>query len=161
MINGDVYTGWVFNTETMAPSEYRGYSFESMAGIGGRYYGVNSEGLYRLDGDDDAGSPIEASNLTGELDFGSAAIKRVEAAYIGYTADGDLVMKITTTHAGKRRENWYRAVNPVRGEPTETRVKPGKGLVSRYFQFELVNVNGADFDIDRIDFRPVALSRRL
>lgn len=161
VINGELYTGWVFNAETMAPSEYTRYSFDSMCALMGCSYGVNADGLYRLDGDDDAGEPIEARIVTGELDFGASEIKRLEEAFIGYTATGDLVLKVTTTHAGQRMEHWYMAPNPVPGAPTETRVVPGKGLASRYWQFELVNVEGADFEIDQILFTPIRLSRRL
>jgi WD40 repeat protein len=161
LINGDIYTGWVFNAETMAPSEYANFTFESMAGIAGRYYGAGPDGLFLLDGDDDAGVPIEARIRTGELDFGSPMIKRIEEAFIGYTATGDLVLKLVWSRAGKRKEHWYLAKNPVPGEPTETRVVPGKGLESRYFQMELANVNGADFEIDRLDLVPINLSRMI
>jgi hypothetical protein len=40
-------------------------------------------------------------------------------------------------------------------------VVPGKGLESRYFQMELANVNGADFEIDRLDLVPINLSRMI
>jgi hypothetical protein len=40
-------------------------------------------------------------------------------------------------------------------------VKIGKGLRSRYWQFELVNIDGADFDLDTIEFHPVLLTRRV
>jgi hypothetical protein len=161
VINGEMYVGWVLNAETNAPSQYTNYSFDSMCELGGRYYGVNSSGLFLLDGDDDDGAPIEASILTGQLDFGIPELKRVEEAYIGYSASGNLVLKLIVSQSGTRTEYWYEANNLTPGEPTETKVTPGKGMRSRYFQFELTNKNGADFEIDRIDLVPIALSRRI
>lgn len=161
LLGGESYEGWVVRTDTLAPSQYLNYPFNSMCRLGQRYFGASEEGFFELDGDSDDGQPIQARILTGELDFGTPEMKRIERAYLGYTTNGDLVLKVIATHAGKKSEYWYRAPMLVRDEATETRVKIGRGIVSRYFQFELVNVDGADFDLDRMDLEVLNLSRRL
>lgn len=162
VVDGEAYVGWVVNTASLAPSEYRNFDFNSMARLGDRYYGVNDEGLFLLDGSDDAGDPIEASILTGQLDFGSSYLKRCEYAHVGYTASGELVMKVITTQDGARTERWYKAKTTVAGDDREGRFKLGKGVKSRYWQFEWVNVEGADFELDRVEFTGlIELDRRV
>lgn len=161
LLEGIPYAAWVVNAETGAPSEYRNWNFESMTRLGGRYYGASESGLFLLDGDDDAGSPIEASLRTGDLDFGSPQIKRPIEAHIGYTASGDMVLKVTVVHAGNRTEYWYRCNAPVTGTATEARLPLGKGLASRHWQFELVNTAGGAFEFESIDLQMLDLSRRL
>ena len=43
----------------------------------------------------------------------------------------------------------------------ESRVKPGKGYKSVYWQFELVNRNGADFEEKDMTVFPIILQRRI
>lgn len=158
---GEVYQGWTLNTESGAPTEYQNYPFNSMAKLGQRYYGAAEDGLFLLDGDTDDGDPIRARILTGEMDFDSPNLKRIERAYMGYTTRGDLVLKVIATHAGVQTEYWYKAAALTNGERTESRVKIGEGIVSRYWQFELVNSGGADFEIDRWDIDVRDLKRRV
>lgn len=159
-IAGDQYDAWVVNTETNAASEYENFPFNSMAKLGTRYYGASEGGLYLLGGDDDDGDPIEARIKTGEMDFGTTEIKRLEKLYLGYTTTGDLVLKVTVTHGGKHTEYWYKAVMPTK-DPTEVKVPIGRDLTSGYFQFELVNDRGADFEIDRMNLLLLNLNRRV
>lgn len=158
---GDVYQGWVVNNDTLAPSEYDNFPFNSMARIGQRYFGASETGLFEFGGDDDAGDPIMARILTGESDFGAPQMKRVERAYMGYSTRGELVLKVIAMLDGQKTEFWYRA-RPLRaGEVTETRVPIGRGIESRYWQFEWVNVDGADFELDRLDLQVLITSRRI
>lgn len=158
---GDVYQGWVVNNDTLAPSEYDNFPFNSMARIGQRYFGASETGLFEFGGDDDAGNPIMARILTGESDFGAPQMKRVERAYMGYSTRGELVLKVIAMLDGQKTEFWYRA-RPLRaGEVTETRVPIGRGIESRYWQFEWVNVDGADFELDRLDLQVLITSRRI
>ncbi|MES2488540.1 MAG: hypothetical protein V4607_02025 [Pseudomonadota bacterium] len=160
-IEGQPYAAWVVNTESGAPSEYQNWNFDSMCRLGDRYYAVSDAGLFLLEGDDDQGAEIAASIRTGDMDFGSAQIKRPLEAHIGYTANGDLVLKVTVEHEGERSEYWYRCNKPVNGTATEAKINLGKGLASRHWQFELMNVNGADFEFEAIHLQMLELSRRI
>lgn len=156
------YTGWVMNAEGERPlSEYQGFNFNSFAEIGGRYYGAADDGLYLLEGADDAGAPIDASIKTMVIDFGSAQQKRVRAAYLGYTASGKLLLKVRAVDGGELKEYWYEAQDLSAQAPREQMVRIGRGLKSRYWQFELANVDGADFELDALELYPVVLNRRV
>lgn len=161
LLGGEAYQGWAVRTDTLAATEYQQFPFNSMCRLENQYFGASEDGFFLLDGDTDDGQPIQARILTGELDFSTAEMKRIDRAYLGYTTSGDMVLKVIATHAGKKTEYWYRAPMLVRHEPTETRVPIGRGIVSRYLQFELCNVDGADFELDRMDLEVLNLTRRV
>ncbi|MGH7289749.1 MAG: hypothetical protein ACREJT_00965 [Myxococcota bacterium] len=161
VIDGESYAAWVVNTETGAPSQYLNWTFNSMARLGQRYLGANDTGLYLLEGKDDAGEAIRARVRTGIYDFDTDRLSRVENAYIGYSSDGRVVLKTITSEGGKRTVNFYRSRECAVGTTRGGRFDFGKGLKSRFWQFELVNEDGADFDIDKITFNTLALSRRV
>lgn len=155
--NQELYQGWVVNAKTGAPAEYANYSFNSVAKIGGRYYGASATGLYLLEGDDDAGVAIDAVLRTGRVEVGGGYQARVERAYLGVRSSGKMVLKTIT---GDQVERWYEGSYDPAGVDTQ-RVKLGRGVKSRFWQFELINKNGADFELERIELLPVVLKRRV
>jgi hypothetical protein len=152
------YTGWAMNTETFAVSEYESYPFNSFAKIGDAYFGANNKGLYELSGDSDDGTPIEAFARLGLTDFGAETQKRLDSAYLGFRVNGEMVLKIETEDGTER---WYK----VRGDSERLhreRVHPiGKGLRSVWWQFELANIDGADFEFEYIEFTPLVMARSI
>lgn len=161
-LDNGVYLAWVVNTEAKAFTRYSNYPFNSFAQIGGRYYGAREDGIYELAGDDDAGAAINAFVRGGLSDLGTSQLKRAPAMYLGYTAGGRLVMKVTAINdAGVREEHWYSVEDRPAGALREGRVKIGRGLKSTYWGWELANVDGADFALDQISWVPMVLERRL
>jgi hypothetical protein len=161
-LGDEQYTGVVMNTEGEMPiSTYEGYGFNSFAEIGGRYYGASDEGVFLLEGATDDGEPIPASLSTMMLDFGSARQKRITSAYLGYTSSGKLLLKVRSVDEGVLKEQWYEARKASASVPQEDMIRLGRGMRSRYWQFELVNVDGADFEIDALELHPVYLNRRV
>jgi len=156
-----VFEAWVVNAETKAPFQYDNFPFNSFAQVSGRYLAMSDTGLYELTGSDDAGTSINAIIKTGLTNFGSNLKKSIPRAYFGYTSDGDLLFKTITTSTGKKVEDWYRLEARTVDDTRDTRVKIGRGLLSTYWQFEIVNVDGADFDIDDIKLLPAVLKRRI
>lgn len=157
---GEEFDIWVLNTETGGVSEYDGYDYNSFARLGDTYYGAGEEGIYQLDGDDDAGEAINAYLRTGLSSMGSELKKSVPAVYIGYTSTGRLVLKVITTDDGDKRENWY-ALNAVeKANLSDNRFTPAKGLKSVYWQFGISNLDGADFSVERVKVWRAMLSRR-
>lgn len=160
----DTYTAWVMTPESRAMRSYSNYAFNSYAQFGGRLYGAKDDGIYVLEGDTDDGDSIHASVRSGLLDFGSRQLKRVERAYLGYTAEGSLALRVTTTSPeGKKIDYTYRMVTPPTAEaPRETRVQIGKGLQSVYWAFELDNsLDGGDFELHDVTVLPIILSRKV
>lgn len=158
--DGDVFIGYSVNTRNAAASEYQNYNFTSMAVIDGIPYGTGPDGIYRLTGDDDEGTPIHASVYTGLMDFGSSFLKQLPAAWIGLTSTGEMVLKVVTTDSGKKKENWYRMKERPKGTPVDSRFSPAKGLEGRYWGFKIENLNGADFQIDSLKLWPLVMKRR-
>lgn len=160
------YLAWVVNTETRAFVKYRNFPFNSFAKIGNRYFGASGDGIYELTGDDDAGEPINAVLRGGLDDLGSSLLKRHPAAYIGYRGDNQMVLKVRVMQAQPNgdlqpEEHWYRMEPRQANALRVNRVKLGKGLKSTYWGWELVNIDGADFEVDSFSWYPVVLERRL
>jgi hypothetical protein len=164
-INGETYIGHVVNVANKAFSTYTGLPFNSMAKIGRTYFGTGPSGLYRLfEGDDADGEPIIAEVRSGMFKMGTNRLKRMPSVYLGLTADGRTVLKVVTTDAktGAKHEWWYeRSGRPLSGSFRNDRVKLGRGLRGEYWQWALVNADGADFSLDVVELFPLILESRL
>lgn len=148
------YTAWTMNVETGAVSEYTNYEFNSFARIGNTYLGATAEGLYALLGDDDAGEDIIATIRGGYMQFGGVQQSRLKAAYLAVRGEGDFVLRIETAEGAT-----YDYAVDARSMRT-TKVHMGKGQRARYFAFELVS-DGADFDLESLEFVPLVVQRRV
>jgi len=162
VLNNETYTGVAINTENRARTQYLGYNFNSMCRFDGAHYGAKEDGIHLLDGSDDAGTDIEASILTGITDFNSDSEKRVMKAYLGMRNDGNIVLKTTVTDAvdGLKREYWYEVSDTSTGVRT-SRIKMSRGLKAAYWQFEVSNKDGSDFELDLLELIPIILTRKM
>jgi hypothetical protein len=156
-LDGEDYLAWVMNTETFGVTNYENFRFNSMCGFGGAYYATDGEKIYRLDGDTDDGTAIDAEISLGATDFGSSFLKSADRAYLGLRSDGQMVLKVITD---EKTEDWYQleAVPTALGQ---TRVKIGKGLKARYWRLSLRNKAGGDFSLDSLRLIPLKLTRRI
>jgi hypothetical protein len=158
----DQYVAWVMTTPTRAMRRYVNYPFNSFGEINGRLCGANANGLYWLDGDTDDGVAIPSMIRSGLMDFGSRQLKRMDRAYLGYTSDGTLGLKvITTSETGDEVAYSYKMIQKPANAPRESRVQIGRGMRSVYWQFELVNEAGSDFELHDLTLLPLILSRRV
>ena len=161
-IGGELFTGWVLNADTLAPSEYQfaDLQFNSACKHGDAYLLAADDGIYQFT--EDAGVETVMTYIkTGKTDFGSDMRKSVTNAYMVYSAAGQMVLKVTTSANGALQTNDYAMVPFVSDDtPDPQRVTVGKGLKSRYWQFELTGAN-AGCKFDEIGMLPVVLSRRI
>lgn len=148
--------GWIINPNLMASTALDNYDFTGFGQHKGRYYGIRPDGLYVLEGDTDDGVQIDSFISLGNKNFNTAKQKRVPHAYIGASTDGRMVLKVIV-HG---QEYLYAVRNPST-DMAEQRVDIGRGLRSNYWNFELMNREGADFEIDTIKFMPIVLERRI
>lgn len=161
-LGGTEYAGWVLNTVNRAPSQYTNFPFDSFARFGDRYFAAGDGGIFELTGNTDDGARIDAFIRTGLSNFGTGKMKRVPDVYVAYTSTGDLVLKVVTTSAtGEKVEDWYRMAAKNANAVREGRFQPGRGLKSVYWQFELCNTGGDDFDLAELKLRPLILDRRV
>lgn len=155
--NGEVFDAWVVNPENKAVTTYRNFGFESMCSSAVGVYATDGTTIYELSGANDNGTAIDAWLKTAITDFGTAYLKNCERIYLGIRADGKMLLKTITNEI---EENWYE-VRLVQEGLHEARVKPGKGLKSRYWQFELRNIRGADFNVESMTLVPIRTGRRV
>lgn len=161
-LGGTEYAGWVLNTANKAASEYTNFAFDSFAVFNGKVLGAGAGGIFELTGGTDDGDPIAAAIRTGLSDFGIGKLKRVPDVYIGYAGNGDIVLKVVTTaDNGVKVEDWYRMTAKPGDAMHPGRIQVGRGLKSRYWQFELCNTGGADLDLGDLKLRPLILDRRI
>jgi hypothetical protein len=148
----------VMHTETQAVTRYTNYQFNSFARFNGVYLGAKDDGIFALTGASDNGVLIQAAARVGITDFGTSHLKRVDRVYVGYKTDGDMILRVTTEDKSVR-DYRMRSLG-LAGDHTNI-VKFGRGLEARYWQFELRNENGADFELDAMELKPFVLKRRL
>lgn len=147
---------WVINVDTPASTTYTNYGFNSYALSGGRYFGAGPDGIYQLDGDTDAGDPIRAYMHLGKRDFGSKTKKTIYNAYVGMSASGNLFIKLLTDVG-----NFIYKVRDYDPALQQQRFTFGKGLRANYVEIELFNENGADFELDTVQFIVADLTRKI
>jgi hypothetical protein len=154
---------YVTNLNSGAVSTYRNFNFNSFAKIGEKYYGASDDGIFELAGDTDAGTNIDVVVKLGTEDFEiekvmtAEAMKRVDTAYLGVNTDGAVILKVTANEVTTS----YTLSATTRTSLNTGRIMLGKGVASRYWDFEINNVDGSDMTLESITFYPVALTRRI
>lgn len=153
-----VFTSVVLNTQTKAASTYSGLGINSLANFNGLVLAATASGIVALQGDTDGGTAIAATVTGGVTDLNSEQFKRVLCGYVGYRADGMLDLTLITD---QHHEHVYR-LEPRRIDEAHTaRVKFGRGVDGRYWQWRLANKAGADFAIDTLTLEATPLSRKV
>ena len=153
------YRTWTLNTRRGALTEYNAFEFNSYAVFNGKVIAAGPAGLVEVGlQSDDAGVPINSTVTTGQESFGSSAHKRVPRVYTSYSTDGDMRFSTITTEGGTRTYalDW----NHLHGVQ-QRRVPVGKGPKSRFWQFSVANVAGADFSLNDVLVMPTGLRRRV
>lgn len=140
-------------------SQYANYNFNSMCKFNGAYLGASEDGIFTLeDGDLDDTAEIEAFFELATTDFGIANQKRLRSVYLGYEADGDLMMTVEDDEGGERR--YSVEPNHLDNKENTTKIDIGRDGKGRHWTFRIDNVNGSDFSIDSIEAIPTILGKR-
>jgi hypothetical protein len=147
---------WVVNTDGGANSTYTGWDFNSFAVWQGRNMAAGDDGIFELVGDTDDSTPIVSSILTGKSDLGTVQHKRMAYVYVGAKAAGGMSL---TVHTDDGQVNTYDV--PAAELMANVRAAIGKGLRSKYWQLELTNPDGSDFEIESLELVPDATIRRI
>lgn len=152
----DTYLAYLLSPETMSVSNYNNYNFDGCTKFKDKYLFFNSTGLYEYGGKRDNNSVYSAYVETIAFNFGSSNLKQVPSIYLGHTSSGYIYLKVKTDG---RKESHYKLNKRTENLNTQ-KIDIGKGLISRYFQFELVT-DADDFSVESIDFYPVELRRKI
>lgn len=147
---------WVVNVDTAAAWRYEGYGFNSFFKRGDSYYGVAEDGIYLLEGADDAGVNIDARLDTGRSNFGESKTKTVPSVYLAVASEDVMVLRVEADG----QEYFYEARSSSTGLKNH-RVDVGRGLEGAHWSFSVLNKAGADFDLANLEFVPILNKRRI
>lgn len=148
---------WVINHNTGAPSRYENFDFDAFAVIGQDYLAARGDGIYLLDGDDDNGTDIDAIATIGRTDFDEPVLKRVTAAFLGLNSAGQAHLTIRTDQGITTGP--YKLRQAATASTTE-RAKFRRGIKSRYWEFDIANVDGGDLQIKSAEFETIVLGEK-
>lgn len=149
----------VVNTITNSTVTYEQYPYNSFAEFGGKYLAAGPSGLYQLEtGNDDTGAQIAAHITTGQMSFNSEFQKHVTDFYAGARTDDDLLLTVFIDE----NDPLEYTLSPLDiATLNQRRSLIGKGARGKYWQFDLANTNGCNFDIDTMNVSAVPSERRI
>lgn len=130
----------VMNIKTGAVTEYDNFDFQSITPT----HAGSATGLFLLGGDDDLGQPIVGSITTGKTIWRDIKKKFLDLVHFAMTGSGTSAMTVVTPSTSHEYQF------PVRPAGV-SRAKPGRGIRENYLAFGYSNLDGADFQIDRIE----------
>lgn len=139
-------------------THYTNYPFTQIVRLKDKYYGVGAGGMYLLDGDTDAGTPIAWAIRTSLMDNKQKNLKTVRSVYIGAR-----LVEATeiTLVVGEKQDILYSYSTP-RGDNAQTyRQKFGRGVKTRYFALEMSSPEGNNIEIDTVEFETEILERSI
>lgn len=140
-----------------ASSAYSNFAFNSFARVGGRIFAAGDTGLYELAGDNDAGVPIDAWADLGKRSFGSSLEKGIANAYLTVSSEAKMVVRVTTNDKNTYRYEARSWDTDMRAQ----RVDFGRGLRATYLNLEVMNLDGAAFDLEQLEFVVTESKRRI
>lgn len=148
---------WVVNADTQASSQYDGYGFNSFFTRDGVCYGVAADGIYRLEGANDAGQQVDALAYIGALDLASALQKLLPTAYVAASSSGPLQLEVDADGT----IYLYDARSSEDGTFRNHRIDLGRGIKANMLGLTLKNKDGADFRIASVDVLAATGGRRI
>ena len=137
-------------------TRFTNYPFDKIIRYQNSYFGVNSTGLYLLEGTTDDTTPIPYNVKTKLTDFGSDQLKTPEAAIFGGRLGPDATV---TVYTGETEDDVYAYTTPRGQDVQNYRQKFGKGLKARYYAFGIQG-EGA-MTLDTVSFDTATLKRRI
>jgi hypothetical protein len=145
--------GFAMSTKNPGFTKFEDWAFNSMALFNDLYFGAKDDGIFLLSGSDE----IDAVFRTGTTDFGTSHLKRIERLWVQYETAGEMTLTVITD-GGVRTEYTL----PPTGSTGMHghNVKIGQGLKSKYWAFEIANVDGCSFSFDMIEAKPYIMQRR-
>lgn len=152
------YKTFAINTRTLGLTEYRGLSINSFARFNGVYLAATPTGIVALTGDTDGTAIIEASAKLARMNVSSEQLKRVKEVFVSYRSGN--AMMLTVDLEGDTQYQYVIEPRSTTGM-RNSRAKIGRALKSKYWQIGVKNVDGADFDVDSLAFKPQELERKL
>ncbi|MFW2076586.1 hypothetical protein ACG94X_02480 [Acinetobacter sp. ULE_I010] len=150
---------WTANVDNWAMSRYQGYQFDDLSVINSVLYGVNSDGVHRLDVD----AHVDGQVITGKLDLGKGQLVHPLGAYLEYELSGSakkIEIGVSTTQSGTQQTYLYKLPSEQANQLTNGRVLFGRGLRGRHFAFE-INISGEHGYVNDLNIDIASTKRRV
>jgi hypothetical protein len=152
----DKYLAYLLSPETNSVSTYNNYNFDGCAKGFNKYLFYNSTGLYEYGSSTDNGTIIRSEIETVAFNFNTSNLKQVPSIYLGQSSSGPSYLKVKVDGKGEFLYKLNKNTNDLQTQ----KVALGKGLIGRYFEFELIN-ESSEFSMESIEFYPIELKRKL
>lgn len=150
---------WAVNASNAGHSAYTGYAFTSFFFFQGDYYGVASDGIYKLEGSDDAGEAIQPVAMFGVSNLGADKVKRLDSVYPEVISDAAGAISVTVSVDGSAEQTFSGSVQEAVTAPV--RCKISRGLSGRYWQIGVGCTTDGKLEITSLRAVTVPLSRRV
>ena len=141
-----------------ATTQRTNFNFDSFLEQNGNVYGFNGDGLYKLGGDDDDGTDIDAYFATGSTNLGDEKPKRLRYFFTTLNADGAMYLKVTPNMDSSLV--YTKTITPLTAEFHKHRIKLGEGLKAVNWEFEFGNTDGYDFTVTMMEVLPTKIGHR-
>lgn len=135
-----------------AATQFLNFEFNSMVKMGNKFLCAGDAGLFEHTGTMDNGVAITSYFEPITTDFGIASEKKLRSIYLGYEADADLTLTIST-------DLGYSEIItiPAAAAGQKARKVPvSRSVRGRYFTFQIKST-GADFSVDEIKVLPIVI----
>ena len=133
-----------------ATTQYVDYAYNSLVKIGGKFFLAGDTGLFEVTGSSAFEETVTAYFEIPTMDFNISNAKRLRAVYIGYEADGNLVLTISTELG---LSDVYSIPATSAGQHAR-RIMISRKLKGRYWTFQIKGV-GIRFSVDEISVLPI------
>ena len=152
----DTYLAYSLAPETNSISTYSNYNFNGCIRFANKYLFYNETGLYEYGGAYDAGQVVTSYIQTIAYNFGTSNIKQVPAVYLGVSNSDAVILKV---NVDGKADIIYKLNKRTHNLQTQ-KIDVGKGVIGRYFEFEIIS-SADQFNLESIEFFPVVLKRKI
>jgi hypothetical protein len=154
---------WVLNLATGAHSRFIGYPFNSLFHRTSGYYGANSTGIFKIEGETDYAGvaglarKIDAFVLTPSVDFGKKEVKSLSALYVQARCSGEMAVDYFVNEELIYEDDVILFDDQQSAHTLRT--VPPRGARGTFWQIKLKNVNGTAFTVFNMEPAVVVGSR--
>jgi hypothetical protein len=145
------------NIRNLGNTEYSNFPFDSMAKLGDKTIGVDSNGIYEITGANDNAVDIDVVARLGFFDTEDEVFQRLVGSYLTYKTDGDVVVELVDENGTVRPHN----VTFFQNKLMSRRVLFARNMQDRYYSYRVKNVTGSTLELNRVDLETIIVKEKV
>lgn len=149
------FRGLAINLSHYGSSEYTGWPFNSFATLDGKLLSAGPGGICLIGGERDNGVFIKSRIRSGVFDLWLPKRRKIIDVWMTYRALNEMVLQLIPDEG----EPWEGIFSRIDEQIHECRVKAPRGFKNRFFEIEIRNRGGCDFDLESVRVMVDELSR--